>query len=63
MNVQPKDHEIDPVDVSKRRVAVHLLRLPPYELSNAVIATALGWTVEELLDFYREDKPNFVRRG
>jgi hypothetical protein len=54
-HLQPKT--IDPVETSKRRVALHLLKVPSLELSNAVIAHALGWTVDQLLNFYRQDKP------
>ena len=53
---------LDTVETSKRRAAWHLLKVSRYELSNAVIADALGWTIDQLLDFYREDKPCFVVR-
>jgi hypothetical protein len=57
-------HTIDPVEVSKRRVALHVLKTATkYELSNACIATAFGWTIDELLDFWREDDPKFVLRN
>ena len=53
---------IDSVETSKRRVALHLLKVPPHVLSNELIAHAFGWTVDQLLDFYRQDNPSLVVR-
>jgi hypothetical protein len=59
--LKPRAHRIDAVETCKRRVALHVLKTAsPFQLTNETIATAFGWTVGELLSFWREDKPQLV---
>jgi hypothetical protein len=58
---RPITHKIDVVETCKRRVALRLLQTTAARvLSNGTIATALGWSVDELLDFWRHEKPPLV---
>jgi len=63
LELQFPNAKVDVVDICKRRVALHVLKTSrPVDLSNETIATAFGWTLNELLDFWREDVPKIVRK-